>query len=204
MESQLQFDGLFRRLYPPLFFYARGIVGTDADAEDVVEDVFVELWKRHTEVEWGEQIESYCYRAVFTRSINLLRSAKRSEERLSLLTAINDRRMAFFGEPDGKSAARCRNGRPAPGHPRSLGGAAAQEQEGVLHELCRRHAPSGDCPLFGDLGEDGGGACLLSPAHPAQAVGGNTQLAEIIFLIPLSRSPVSIVISLCFRTSNGH
>ena len=53
----MQFDGLFRRLYPPLFFYARGIVGTDADAEDVVEDVFVELWKRHTEVEWGEQIE---------------------------------------------------------------------------------------------------------------------------------------------------
>ena len=50
----MQFDGLFRRLYPPLFFYARGIVGTDADAEDVVEDVFVELWKRHTEVEWGE------------------------------------------------------------------------------------------------------------------------------------------------------
>lgn len=101
MESQLQFDGLFRRLYPQLFFYARGIVGTDADAEDVVEDVFVELWKRHTEVEWGEQIEGYCYRAVFTRSINLLRSAKRSEERLSLLTTINDRRMAFLESKTG-------------------------------------------------------------------------------------------------------
>ena len=99
--SFLAHRGLFRRLYPYLFFYARGIVGTDADAEDVVEDVFVELWKRHTEVEWGEQIEGYCYRAVFTRSINLLRSAKRSEERLSLLTAINDRRMAFLESQTG-------------------------------------------------------------------------------------------------------
>ena len=57
--------------------------------------------KRHTEVEWGEQIEGYCYRAVFTRSINLLRSANRSEQRLSLLTAINDRRMAFLESKTG-------------------------------------------------------------------------------------------------------
>ncbi len=53
MESKSQFDSLFKRVYPKLFFYARGIVGNDDDAEDVVEDVFVELWRRRDEVDWA-------------------------------------------------------------------------------------------------------------------------------------------------------
>lgn len=96
MECRLLFDNLFKRVYPKLFFYARGIVGNDDDAEDVVEDAFVELWRRRADVEWGDKIEAYLYRAVFTRSINLLRMANRSEEQLSLLTAINDRRLAYL------------------------------------------------------------------------------------------------------------
>lgn len=96
MESESQFDSLFKRAYPKLFFYARGIVGNDDDAEDVVEDVFVGLWRRRDEVDWSDKIEGYLYRAVFTRAINLLRMANQSEEQLSLLTAINDRRMAYL------------------------------------------------------------------------------------------------------------
>lgn len=101
MESQLLFDNLFKRSYPKLFFYARGIVGNEADAEDVVEDVFLELWRRRDSVEWGDKIDAYLYRAVFTRCINLLRAANRSEEQLSLLTAINDRRMAYLESQTG-------------------------------------------------------------------------------------------------------
>lgn len=90
------FDNLFRQSYPKLFFYAKGIVGNDDDAEDVVEDVFLELWRRRGSVECGDRIDAYLYRAVFTRCINLLRAANHSEEQLSLLTAINDRRMAYL------------------------------------------------------------------------------------------------------------
>ncbi|MDY6240592.1 MAG: sigma factor, partial [Prevotella sp.] len=68
MESQLLFDNLFKRAYPKLFFYARSIVGNEDDAEDVVEDVFLELWRRRDSVEWGDKIDAYLYRAVFTRS----------------------------------------------------------------------------------------------------------------------------------------
>ena len=96
MENQLLFDDLFKRTYPKLFFYARGIVGNDEDAEDVVEEVFVDLWNRRNEVDLGEKIESYLFRATFTRAINVLHKAHRSEEQLSLLTAINDRRTAFL------------------------------------------------------------------------------------------------------------
>lgn len=96
MESRLVFDNLFKRVYPKLFFYARGILGNDKDAEDAVEEVFVDLWDRRDEVEWGDAIEAYLYRATFSRAINMLHKANRSEKQLSLLTAINDRRTAYL------------------------------------------------------------------------------------------------------------
>jgi DNA-directed RNA polymerase specialized sigma24 family protein len=70
----------------------------------VVEEVFVDLWNRRNEVDLGEKIESYLFRATFTRAINVLHKAHRSEEQLSLLTAINDRRTAFL---ESEIATRC-------------------------------------------------------------------------------------------------
>ena len=41
----ITYKALFRRYYPSLIFYATRLVGEE-EAEDVVQDVFVELWKR--------------------------------------------------------------------------------------------------------------------------------------------------------------
>ena len=41
----ITYKALFRRYYPNLIFYATRLVGEE-EAEDVVQDVFVELWKR--------------------------------------------------------------------------------------------------------------------------------------------------------------
>lgn len=46
------YKSLFRRYYSNLLFYATHIVGEE-DAEDVVRDVFVELWKRKDTIKVG-------------------------------------------------------------------------------------------------------------------------------------------------------
>ena len=46
----LTYKALFRRYYPSLIFYATRLVGEE-EAEDVVQDVFVELWKRKDSIE---------------------------------------------------------------------------------------------------------------------------------------------------------
>ena len=46
----LTYKALFRRYYPSLIFYATRLVGEE-EAEDVVQDVFVEFWKRKSSIE---------------------------------------------------------------------------------------------------------------------------------------------------------
>lgn len=63
---------LFERYYSRLFLYARRIVGEEG-ADDVVLDVFVDIWKRFGEIDTGDNIEGYLYRAVYRRGLNYLR-----------------------------------------------------------------------------------------------------------------------------------
>lgn len=70
-------ETLFRRFYKPLRAYAFRYVNDTDLAEDVVQDVFYELWKHRTSIRFeDESLKSYLFKAVYTRSLN----------------AINDRR----------------------------------------------------------------------------------------------------------------
>ena len=83
---------LFRKYYANLLFYATRIVGEE-EAEDVVQDVFVELWRRKDTVTVGEQIQAFLYRAVYTRALNVLkhRDIKNSYE--AVVMEINQKRI---------------------------------------------------------------------------------------------------------------
>lgn len=88
IEPTELFDTIFRRLYPQLFFYARRLTGHDEDAEDVVVEAFEEMWKRRDDMEWGDKIDAFLYRTVFTRAINLLKHRQKSLTRVILLEEI--------------------------------------------------------------------------------------------------------------------
>lgn len=93
MENKERFDSLFRDTYSRLYFYARRILGVDSDAEDVVEEVFCELWSHIDDVETGERIQAFLYRAVFNRSLNMLKRHGASRRRMEALSEINDLRL---------------------------------------------------------------------------------------------------------------
>lgn len=89
---------LFRRYYPGLIFYATRLLG-DEEAEDVVQDVFVELWRRKNEVEIGDQIQAFLYRAVYTRALNVLKHRNIKEGYCTAIAEINQERAVFY-HPD--------------------------------------------------------------------------------------------------------
>lgn len=78
----------FETYYRSLVCYAITFLGDESEAEDVVEDVFCNLWSVIDTIERGEYIKSYLYRAVMMRSLNVLRHRKVSEERIELLDNI--------------------------------------------------------------------------------------------------------------------
>lgn len=89
---------LFRKHYSGLLFYATRLVGED-EAEDIVQDVFAELWKRKDSVEVGEQIQSFLYRSVYTKALNLLKHRSIVESHSAEEEEYYQKRLEYY-QPD--------------------------------------------------------------------------------------------------------
>lgn len=89
---------LFRKYYTNLLFYATRIVGEE-EAEDVVQDVFVELWQRKDALVVGDKIQSFLYRAVYTRALNVLKHREIMNSYEAIALEIHKKRIEFY-QPD--------------------------------------------------------------------------------------------------------
>ena len=58
-----EFRIVFRLQYPAVALYAAKILHDD-DVEDVVQDVFVELWRRREQITEEKHIHAFLFRAV--------------------------------------------------------------------------------------------------------------------------------------------
>ena len=59
--DQGAFEQVFRMFYMPLCDYAVMILGDQAEAEDVVQDLFTYLWKSRQEIRVQESVKSYLF-----------------------------------------------------------------------------------------------------------------------------------------------
>lgn len=93
-------DDTFVKLYDTYFeklmFHATRFVDDQAEAEDIVADVFYELWSQRDEIDFEKGIVSYMYKAVSMRALNVLRHKNVAAVRIEALEAINERRMDFI------------------------------------------------------------------------------------------------------------
>jgi RNA polymerase sigma-70 factor (ECF subfamily) len=94
-EFDLVFHRLFKENYTQLLVYATTIVGPSV-AEDIVEDVFMNLWGHRDTIVVGDRILAFLYRAVFTRSINELHRRRTSTGYITLLEDINEQRLNYI------------------------------------------------------------------------------------------------------------
>lgn len=74
--DEAAFDILFRRYYGSLVGLAESMLRTSAVAEEVVQDVLLELWRRRETLVVTDTLRAYLFRSVRNRSLNELRRGK--------------------------------------------------------------------------------------------------------------------------------
>ena len=72
-----QLERIFDRHYELMYRTAFGLTGSAADAEDIVQTIFVRLLNRELPPDLNTAPERYLYRAAFNLSLNTIRDKKR-------------------------------------------------------------------------------------------------------------------------------
>jgi RNA polymerase sigma-70 factor (ECF subfamily) len=82
------FKYLFTKYYSNLVLFSNRIVTDLAIAEDIVQDVFANLWEKQKSIITNSEIKSYLYNTVKNSSLNYLRH-KKVEKAYQNKTSIN-------------------------------------------------------------------------------------------------------------------
>lgn len=85
------FDAIFRRWYEPLVRLAEGMLRERAVAEEIAQDVMLELWRRRESLDADGTPQAYLFQATRNRALNHVRARKvreRSEPFVACAEAV--------------------------------------------------------------------------------------------------------------------
>lgn len=91
------FAVLFERYYDALCAFAGGYAASEAEAEEIVEDVFVRVWELRERLEVRESLKTYLYTATRNRALNRLRDDRVRLRRIA--EAAEDAAPPGMGQP---------------------------------------------------------------------------------------------------------
>jgi RNA polymerase sigma-70 factor (ECF subfamily) len=72
------FDALYDRLAPPLFGFARARLGSEAEAEEVLQEAFVAIFRERQDADTMRSVRAWLMTTAGHLCLNRLRSRKRS------------------------------------------------------------------------------------------------------------------------------
>lgn len=70
MSPSSQFESFYKKHHPSLVAYAIYLIGSKEDAIELVNDVFVSVWKKKDNLEISDSLKPYLFRAVKNKCIN--------------------------------------------------------------------------------------------------------------------------------------
>lgn len=74
--NEALFREIIRRYQKKVYYQVRRIISNHDDADDVCQQVFINLWKKATSFRFDSTLGSYLYRIAYNESISLLRKKK--------------------------------------------------------------------------------------------------------------------------------
>jgi len=107
--DQRSFDAIFRAHYPHLVAFVERMLRQRAVAEDIAQDVLLELWRRRESLVVQDSLRAYLFQAARNRAYNHtrhLRIEERSEPELVGEGSIGHRGDAYLAEEEIETALR--------------------------------------------------------------------------------------------------
>jgi RNA polymerase sigma-70 factor (ECF subfamily) len=95
--DEAAFESLFRAYAGPLYAFAYSYVGSQATAQEIVQDLFARMWERRETLEVPRSVYAYLFSATRNRAISHLRN--RRVEHAFLARALQAERLG--GAPSG-------------------------------------------------------------------------------------------------------
>ena len=88
--TERSFKGIFEEYYPSLYHYANRLVNDDQMADDITQEVFVDVWNKREEITLYSTA-GYLYTSIRFKCLNYLRSLKKQlHERIDVADTIKD------------------------------------------------------------------------------------------------------------------
>ena len=85
-DKRVGFEQIYRDYSKPMFLYALSFLTSEEEAEDVIQEVFVNFWKDNTfQKVKGEVTKIYLFRSVKNNCLNRLKKKDVLRDRLDLL-----------------------------------------------------------------------------------------------------------------------
>jgi RNA polymerase sigma-70 factor (family 1) len=76
-DDQKAYKELFTLLYPPLFLFAKSMVKSKEAAEEIVSDVFINIWEKRRALGKIDNLKVYLYVSTRNTALNYLNQRKR-------------------------------------------------------------------------------------------------------------------------------
>lgn len=77
------FNSLFRHYYPRIMAYVSAMVEQEV-AEDVVQDVFLQVWENRKKLYIGEGFHSYLFQSAYTKCLDHFKNSNRQASIVSM------------------------------------------------------------------------------------------------------------------------
>jgi len=96
--DETAFELLFRFYYPGLLIFANQIIIDKAEAEEIVQDFFVQLWVNRSKIKRKASLKNYFFVSVRNRAYNYLKKENIKRNTLNELQEFVERDLLF--QPD--------------------------------------------------------------------------------------------------------
>jgi RNA polymerase sigma-70 factor (ECF subfamily) len=89
-DNMLAFDALYKKYSKRLFRFSYSILKSKEDSENIVQDVFLNLWENRHKVENDSLIKYYIFTIAYNSTISIMRKKVKESQFIEYLKSLQD------------------------------------------------------------------------------------------------------------------